>query len=143
MDEKHLRSFAMEWADLVERHVRKRMKQLGVPVELVGVPDSVGQRSTFNPNEFQGGGVNSLGIEVDAGIFNDGLLWDQRAGKPLRSWRMARLRHRIDAVIADEWTEYRLMSLQHAHDLAVELAPQTPGISPEAVAILEEMRELL
>jgi hypothetical protein len=138
-----LQTFATEWADILESHIQKRMVELGVPVDLIGMPDSHGERRAFNPNDSRGGGVNSLGIEVDAGILNSALLVDLQTGKPLQTWKEARLRHRIDAVIVHELTEYRFMALQSSHDLALEFAPQMPGILPKVLAILEEMREKL
>jgi len=143
MTEDDLRRFGTEWVDVLEAFVRKCMRELGVPDGIQGLPDAKGIRKAFTPTEFEGGGVNALGVQVDAGIFNSDLLWDQRTGRPLGTWKKARLRHRIEAVIAHEWTEFRFLSLESAHDLALQFAPQTPGICAEALALLEEMRHVL
>jgi hypothetical protein len=94
-------------------------------------------RRAFHPDEGTGGGVTiGRGINVDSGILNPELLGDPAAGGVARAWSRARLRDRIDAVIAHEYEE----CLRGTDAAARQHAPTTRlRISDEARAILRQM----
>jgi hypothetical protein len=94
------------------------------------------------PRVTSGGGVtvpvgtSPGGINVDSGVFNPNLLGDPAAGGVARTWQRARLRDRIDAVIAHEYEE----AIGGSHAAALRNAPNTRlNISPEARQLLREM----
>jgi hypothetical protein len=70
----------------------------------------------FEPDERTGGYITS-GITVNSGVLNPELL----KGNGSRIWPKARLRDRIDAIIAHEWEEYR----HGTHEAALKAAPKT------------------
>jgi hypothetical protein len=55
---------------------------------------------------------------VNSGVLNPELLKGQKGG---RLWRKARLRDRIDAIIAHEWAEAQYVN----HEAALEAAART------------------
>jgi hypothetical protein len=130
--------FATRNADAFEQIVQQRMRDVGVPVQLIGdIPLGGGTRRAFHPNEGVGGGVTvGVGICVDSGILNPELLGDPTAGGAARAWARARLRDRIDAVIAHEYEE----CIRGTDAAARQHAPNTVlRISDEARAILRQM----
>lgn len=134
----HAIDFATRNADALERLVAQRMRDVGVPDNLIGdIPLGGGIRSAFHPQAGDGGGVTvGSGINVDSGVFNPNLLGDPAAGGLARTWSRARLRDRIDAVIAHEYEE----AISGTHAAALRNAPATQlNISPEARQILQEM----
>jgi hypothetical protein len=75
-------------------------------------------------------------INVDSGVLNPNLLGDPVAGGAALTWSMARLRDRIDAVIAHEFEE----AIAGTHGAALQNAPNTNlNISNGARQILREM----
>jgi hypothetical protein len=134
----HATDFATRNADALERLVGQRMRDVGVPDHLIGdMPLGGGTRSAFHPQAGTGGGVTvGRGINVDSGDFNPNLLGDPAAGGAARTWSRARLRDRIDAVIAHEYEE----AIAGTHGAALRNAPNTKlNISPEARQLLREM----
>jgi hypothetical protein len=134
----HATDFATRNADALERIVRQRMCDVGVPDHLIGdIPLGGGARRAFLPQEGTGGGVTiGRGINVDSGVFNPQLLGDPAAGGAARAWSRARLRDRIDAVIAHEYEE----CLRGNDAAARQHAPTTSlRISDEARVILRLM----
>lgn len=134
----HATDFATRSADAFERIIQQRMRHVGVPEHLIGdIPFGGGIRRAFLPEEGTGGGVTvGRGINVDSGVLNPNLLGDPAAGGEARAWSRARLRDRIDAVIAHEYEECTRGSDQAAR----QHAPTTGlRISDEARAILRQM----
>lgn len=70
----------------------------------------------FDPPGRSGGNI-SRGITVNSGVLNPDLL----KGRGRRVWAKARLRDRIDAVIAHEYEESRTVD----HDAALKAAART------------------
>ena len=99
----HASQVAREWRDVGQSYVQRRMKELGIPKDKIGADDPRAGKPwrAFDPDEKTGGSV-STGIIVDSGVLNPDLLKNQ---KGVRVWAKARLRDRIDAIIAHEWAE--------------------------------------
>lgn len=99
----HAQDFAYRWADRLDQYCAIRMEELGIPDEKNGAPDYEGDGSwlTFQPRDRTGGSITS-GIVVNSGCLNSELLNSRKGGK---TWSNARLRDRIDAIIAHEWEE--------------------------------------
>ena len=129
----HAEDFAHRWADRLNEYCAIRIKELGIPKRLLGAPDYAGdwRWKTFIAHERDGGSITT-GIAVNSGVFNPGLL----TGKGSRIWPKARLRDRIDAVIAHEYEEDRTGS--HVGALKAAAKTQLP-ISDGARRILKAM----
>jgi hypothetical protein len=113
----HAQQVAREWHDVAESYARQRMKELGIPEEMIGSSDHRrgGERHAFFPDEVDGGGVAPGGrISIDSGVLNPDL-------HPVKAWADETLRRRIDATIAHEYEEAR----GGTHAYAVEQAPET------------------
>ncbi len=134
----HAADFAARNADAFERIVQQRMRDVGVPEHLIGdIPFGGGGRRAFIPQDGTGGGVTvGRGINVDSGVLNPNLLGDPAAGGAARTWSRAKLRDRIDAVIAHEYEE----CVRGTDQAARQHAPTTGlRISDQARAILRQM----
>ncbi len=134
----HAKDFAISNADALERLVEQRMRAVGVPEHLIGdTPLGGGKRSAFHPLAGDGGGVTAgRGINVDSGVLNPNLLGDPAASAVAGTWARARLRDRIDGVIAHEYEE----AISSSHGAALQNAPNTRlTISPEARHLLQKM----
>lgn len=110
---------AREWQDVAETFVQRRMRELGIPEDKIGASSREHgiSRSAFNPHDRDGGGVTT-GVTVNSGVLNPDLLKGKKGG---RIWPKARLRDRIDAIIAHEWAEG-----QHGtHEAALKAAART------------------
>ncbi len=120
----HARRSAREWRDVAESYVDRRMKELGIPEDRVGMPDlEYGiTQAAFHPHASQGGGVSPDGrIVIDSGVLNPDLF------KPLgeeasRAFEHASVRTRIDGAIAHEFEEH---GGGMDHTFAMENAPDT------------------
>jgi hypothetical protein len=113
----HALRSASEWADVAETYVRRLMKELGIPEEMIGSSDHKrgGERHAFFPNEMDGGGVApGRRLNVDSGILNPEL-------HPIKEWADETLRRRIDATIAHEFEE----AVGGTHEYAVQHASET------------------
>jgi hypothetical protein len=99
----HAQDFALRWADRLDEYCAVRMEELGIPPEKLGAPDEDQGKPwrAFDPNERRGGAITT-GIVVDSGCLNPELL---KAKKGSRTWSKAKLRDRIDAIIAHEFEE--------------------------------------
>jgi hypothetical protein len=111
----HAEDFAYRYARDLDAYCAVRMEELGIPEHLHGTPDlgGDGEWRAFLPRERQGGNLWK-GIAVNSGCLNPQLL----EGNPgSRVFAKARLRDRIDAIIAHEYEEDRLgtheASLKH------------------------------
>jgi hypothetical protein len=110
--------------------ITKRMKQLGIPKDNIGirgVPDETG--TAFNPlGEARGGNIRGKGISVHGSV--------EQPWKDFPEWNDATIETRIDAVIAHEWMEFNELT----HWETVELATGTKlPISKEAKELLSAM----
>ena len=76
------------------------MQELGIPQDKNGAPDldRTGKWRAFDPDGHTGG------VYLNSGVLNPDLLKGQKGG---RIWAKARLRDRIDAIVAHEWEESR------------------------------------
>ena len=115
----HARRVAREWRDVGQSYAERRMKELGIPKDRIGADDPRAGKPwrAFDPDEMTGGSV-STGIVVDSGVLNPDLLKGRKGG---RLWPKARLRDRIDAILAHEWAEDRTLD----HDEALKEAART------------------
>jgi hypothetical protein len=128
----HAVDFSYRYAELMNQHVENRMMELGIPTNRIGATKYGFPHRAFWPEECTGGGnVPGRRLSVDSGVFNPELMADRRGAGPV--WARARLRDRIDAIIAHEDAE----SLTRDHDIAEAVAPDT------ALPIREEARRLL
>ena len=131
----HAQDFARTWADKLEEHCTIRMQELGIPDNMNGQPNYAGDGRwrAFNAYGRQGG-ENTTGVVINSGAINPELL---RGQKGRRIWPKARLRDRIDAIIAHEYEELRHGGL---HLAALKAAPQTGlPISDEARRLCRAM----
>lgn len=114
----HARDFARRYAADLDRFTALRMEELGIPGHLQGADDlrPYMRWCAFDPEGRTGGRI-SRGITVNSGVLNPELI----TGKGSRVWANARLRDRIDAVIAHEYEESRTTD----HAAALKAAPRT------------------
>ena len=104
------------------------MEDLGIHRDQIGQPnyDGDGRWQVLDPHGRKGG-ANTTGVVVDSGVLNPNLLEGRKGG---RIWPRARLRDRIDAIIAHEYEELRHHG---SHVAALRAAAKTPlPISDEA-----------
>jgi hypothetical protein len=95
------------------------MQELGIPDEKLGASDLRAHMRwcAFDPYGREGGNITK-GITVNSGVLNPELLKGKKCG---RIWLKARLRDRIDAIIAHEWAESQLVD----HRAALRAAART------------------
>jgi hypothetical protein len=115
----HAQDFAHRWADRLDEYCAVRMEELGIPLEKIGADDLRPhmQWCAFDPQGSEGGHITK-GITINSGVLNPDLLKGQKGG---RLWPKARLRERIDAIIAHEWAESKLVR----HEAALKAAART------------------
>jgi hypothetical protein len=136
--------FADRYQEPLSRAIGNRMRQVGVPEEMIGVEWWGVERGPFvryQPPRL--GGNIRVGTSGKPGINVDPAVFDANAPKVgnLPSWRAARLRDRIDAVIAHEYTEALAPTGVDFHIHALQNAENTPlQISDMARQILREYR---
>lgn len=119
---RHADLICREWEDVAEVYTQGRMRELGIPEEMIGVPrrERGYRRAAFIADERDGGGVTTDGINLDSGALNPDLMSDVSL-QAHEAHRKARFRARIDACIAHEYEEARHKS----HAEAVAAAPDT------------------
>ena len=130
----HAEDFAHRYEGPLDQYCALRQEELGIPEHLHGATDfdRDGRWKAFIAHERQGGNITD-GISVNSGVLNPELL---KGTKGERLWMKARLRDRIDAVIAHEYEEDRTGS----HVGSLKTAPNTKlPISDEARRILRAM----
>ncbi len=129
----HAEDFAHRYELLLDQYCAIRMSELGIPEHLHGATDFHGEGNwrAFIAREREGGNITD-GISVNSGVLNPELL----KGKGSRVWPKARLRDRIDAVIAHEYEE----DWRGSHEASLKHAPKTHlPISNGARRILRAM----
>jgi hypothetical protein len=120
----HAARTAHEWADVAETYVQQRMRRLGIPERQIGVRrrERNYRRIAFIPSEGDGGGITPDGINVDSGVLNPQLDAEEIGPRASAIWARARLRDRIDAVIAHEYEESRAGTHEGAEMRAADTA---------------------
>ncbi len=115
----HAEDFAHRWRDKLEEYCAVRMEKLGLPDDKIGSSplNRPGRWRAFDPEERTGGSIER-GVVVNSGCLNPDLMKGQRGG---RIWPRAKLKDRIDAIIAHEYEEDRTGS----HGAAVKAAART------------------
>jgi hypothetical protein len=94
----HAQEFARRWADRLDEYCAVRMEELGIPQDKLVADDPRLHMKwcAFDPEGRDGGNITG-GITVNSGVLNPDLLKGEKGG---RVWPTARLRDRIDAIIA-------------------------------------------
>jgi hypothetical protein len=133
----HAMDFCARYAEILEAIVRKRMREVGVPEDRIGMidPDFNYRLAAFHPLRTDGGGVHlpTGRINLDAGLFMPGLLAESMPSEVSSRHASSPASVRQDAIIAHEYEE----GMRGGHEPAVEHAPNT------ALAIKEQARRLL
>jgi hypothetical protein len=133
----HVKDFALRYYEPLEAVTRRRMRQLGIPEDRIGMldPEFDFRIAAFHPTELDGGGVHppTGRINLDAGALYPELLAGKQPPEVSSLWAKARLRHKFDEAIAHEYEE----SLGRDHLDAVRGAPNS------ALPIMEGARQLL
>jgi hypothetical protein len=132
----HATRFAEEWADVAESYTQGRMRELGNPDFQVGTTDIQrgGGRRAFIPYQVDGGGCDPAGrLNVDSGALNPDPNAAGFGPSASAAWAKARIRDRIDAIIAHEYEESRGRTHSDAESQATDTALP---ISPAARALL-------
>ena len=145
--------FAEEWEAILIVAVARRMRAVGVPDWMLGISGiPYEDPSAFVRTHAVGGSNNNIpgrgiigdrpGINVDVAVLD----LDFPPMFKLASWSKGRLKDRIDAVIAHEYTEVtapRLAIARTPHQYAVAMAPDTTlKITEGARRILRDYRKI-
>jgi len=140
--------FANRYNEPLNRVIGNRMRQVGVPEEMIGFKYPGIDEGPFvrYPTSQMGGNLNphlvpgcKPGINLDLGVLDA----NHPAMSKVPSWAKAALRDRIDAAIAHEYTEALANPMPglNFHEQSLKFAPDTPlDISPGARQILMEYR---
>jgi hypothetical protein len=135
--DEHAKDFANRYWGLLEAIVRKRMRDVGVPENRIGMldTDNNSRLAAFHPSRTLGGEVHHQTgrINLDAGIFIPGLLAEAMPPEVSLLHAKSRVSVRQDAIIAHEYEE----GVRGSHEAALEHAPDT------TLAIKEQARRLL
>ncbi|WP_165233283.1 hypothetical protein [Aquisphaera insulae] len=115
----HAQDFARRYALPLDAYCAIRMEELKIPDSLIGADDLRAHMkwTSFDPEGREGGTI-TRGIVVNSGVLNPELLKGEKGGK---AWEEARLRDRIDAIIAHGYEESRLGD----HLMALKAAAKT------------------
>ena len=115
----HAKDFAHRWADRLDEYCAIRMEELGIPPHLLGADDLRKDMRwcAFDAEGKEGGNITG-GITVNSGVLNPDLLNGEKGGD---IGSKARLRDRIDAVIAHEFEESKTAD----HVAALKAAAKT------------------
>ena len=135
--EEHAKDFATRYWEPLEAIARKRMREVGVPEDRIGMLDADNdfRLAAFHPHRTVGGEVHHQTgrINLDAGIFMPDLLAEGLPPEVSSLHAKSRASVRQDAIIAHEFEE----GVHGDHVAAVEHAPDT------RLTIKEEARRLL
>jgi hypothetical protein len=131
----HARDFANRYVHELDLAVAERMSELGIADGRIGMPDDDRgiQWAAFHPYGTAGGRNSPDGrLAVDSGLLNDDLLKQNYDATTAALYKRARLRDKLDSIIAHEEAESRTGS----HVKALEIAPNT------ALPITQRAREI-
>jgi hypothetical protein len=130
----HAAEFSRTWVDRLDQYCAIRMDELGIPADKIGEenPGGPGTWRAFVPEE-RTGVFTSRGVIVNSGCLNPELLKGEKGG---RIWPRAKLKDRIDAIIAHEWEEDQ--TLDHKEALKAAAKTELP-VSEGARRILRAM----
>lgn len=137
--------FADRFQRPLSQAISNRMRQVGVPDEMIGIEwwgVDPGPFVRYQPPQL--GGNIRIGLNGKPGMNVDPAVFDADAPKlgKLVSWRAASLRDRIDAVIAHEYTEALAPNGVDCHIHALRNAENTRLLlSARARQILREYRQ--
>jgi len=135
--EEHAKDFAGRYWEPLEAIARKRMREVGVPEDRIGMLDADNdfRLAAFHPHRTVGGEVHHQTgrINLDAGIFIPDLLAEGMPPEVSSLHAKSRASVRQDAIIAHEFEE----GVHGDHVVAVEQAPDTK------LTIKEQARQLL
>ena len=131
--------FTNRYHELLSRAIGDRMRQVGVPDDMIGIEWwGVDQGPFVRYDPPQCGGNVRVGINGRAGINVDAAVFDDNAPKVgnLSSWKRGSLRDRIDAVIAHEYTEvlaprgvdFHVHALKNAERTSLKISARARGI---------------
>jgi hypothetical protein len=138
----HARDFAERYARDLDLAVADRMKSRGIHEDQIGMPDRIAGTNwaAFHPYGTEGGNSSPDGrLIVDSGLLDLDLLKKDYGGEAAALFGRARLRDRLDAIIAHEYEEHR-----HGmdHEAALRHAPKTAlPISEMATEIWSAMED--
>ena len=153
MSDGDLLRFAEEWEAILNLAVARRMQLVGVPDSMIGISGMPYEEpGAFVRTHAVGGSNNNIpgrgivgdrpGINVDIAVLDASF----PPMRKLESWSGGRLKDRVDAVIAHEYSEVTAPSLPFGrtpHRFAVEMAPETPlEITEGARRILRDYRQV-
>lgn len=134
--DEHLIDFCNRYWEPLEATTRKRMREVGVPEEKIGMPDANHdfRLAAFHPDSLFGGEIHYAPgrINVDAGLFKPGLL--DEAMPPDVSWLhdASPASVKLDAIIAHEYEEgihgNHLAALEHAPDTSLAIKEKSRGL---------------
>jgi hypothetical protein len=140
--EEHAKDFAARYWGPLEGIASKRMREVGVPEDRIGMLDTDNdyRLAAFHPHRTMGGEVHHQTgrINLDAGIFIADLLAEGMSSEVSSLHAKSRASVRLDAIIAHEFEE----GVHGDHVAAVEHAPDTKlTIKEEARRLLRAQRE--
>jgi hypothetical protein len=140
--EEHAKDFAARYWGPLEGIASKRMREVGVPEDRIGMLDTDNdyRLAAFHPHRTVGGEVHHQTgrINLDAGIFIADLLAQGMSSEVSSLHAKSRASVRLDAIIAHEFEE----GVHGDHVAAVEHAPDTKlTIKEEARRLLRAQRE--
>src|SRR5262245_27544138 len=120
-----MKDFVARYWDLLEAIARKRMREVGVPEDRIGMldVDNDFRLAAFHPQRLDGGGMHppTGRINLDAGLFKPDLLAETMPSGVSSLFDRSRASVRQDAIIAHEYEE----GMRGSHDAAVEQAADT------------------
>jgi hypothetical protein len=138
----HAKDFAVRYYELLEAIARKRMREVGVPEDRIGMLDADFnfRLAAFHPHQTDGGGVHppTGRINLDAGVFRPDLLAETAPSEVSSLHAESRASVRMDAIIAHEYEE----GMRGSHAAAEEHAPDTSlTIKAESRRLLRAIRD--
>ncbi len=137
----HARDFAHRYFEPLNYLVENRMMELGIDPAKIGVgdPDHDIRHAALMPHEVDGRGNTPDGrINLDGGILNEDL-FERLGPEASDAYAKARLRDRMDAVIAHEYEDAKGGG---SHEYALEHAPKTElPIRSEARELARKIRD--